>query len=148
MKYTSFQINSMSWKAWCNLMVDELNKAGFKERGYNEETRQWQNDYVPFKEVDDPTWFVLGTLTKGKELEYLKSLGLLNNGRCPMCGNRIDGNPGRFTSGYDSSFHFQVCQSCVSKGKRNSLNPANNTGCIVALLLLPWYMIKALISHI
>lgn len=84
----------------------------------------------------------MGVLRDVNALEYLKSIGLINNGRCPMCGNSIDGNPGRFTSGYNSAFHFQICQNCACHGKRASVNPANNTGCIISLLLMPWYLVK------
>lgn len=82
----------------------------------------------------------MGVLRDVNALEYLKSIGLINNGRCPMCGNSIDGNPGRFTSGYN--FHFQICQNCACHGKRASINPANNTGYIISLLLMPWYLVK------
>ena len=80
-----------------------------------------------------------------KEIEYLKSIGLLNNDRCPLCGSSIHGNPGRFTDGYNSSLHFQICQNCVSNGRRMSDNPANK-GCIIAILLLPLSLLKLSLS--
>lgn len=88
--------------------------------------------------------FFMGGIRDSKALEYLKSIGLVDNGRCPICGNMMEDNPGRFTSGYDSSFHFQICQSCARHGKRTSVNPANNSGCMLALLLFPWCAVKSL----
>ena len=129
MKYTSQQINCLSWQEWNELMAKELNNAGFKSR--------W-GDYDA---DDEPSLFIHGM--GEKEVAYLKELGLLNNGRCPQCGNVITGNPGRFTSGYNPNLHFQICQNCVSRGKRTSVNPANNAGgCMVALLMIPWHLIK------
>lgn len=87
---------------------------------------------------------ILGTVDGAPEYEHLKKVGLLNNGRCPMCGEPIYGNPGRFTSGCDYNAHFQICQNCVNKGRRTSVNPANRQGCIIALLFLPYYLIKGL----
>ena len=40
MKYTSYQIRQMSWAEWNATMANELNSAGFRCRGFNEETRK------------------------------------------------------------------------------------------------------------
>jgi len=145
MKYTSYQIRQMSWAEWNATMANELNSAGFRCRGFNEETRKWENNRDLYRaDSSDPKIFILGTVDGAKEYEYLKSIGLLNNGRCPMCGGSIDGNPARFTSGYDHNAHFQICQSCCNRGRKRSLNHANNSGCIIALLVLPWHLIKSL----
>ena len=140
MKYSSQQINNMSWQEWNEVMADELNKAGFVSRPGT----QWEH---PHEAGDEPEMFILGEVSEKNEINYLKTLGLLNNGRCPMCGNPIVGNPGRFTSGYDYDCHFQICQNCVNRGKRISVNPANtSSGCIVALLLFPIHLLKFLIG--
>lgn len=145
MKYSVQQVRQMTWQEWNETMAKELNAAGFRMRGLNPDLGRWEDDREPFKaDASDPETFVLGTLRKVKEYEYLKSIGLLNNGRCPMCGSPIYSNPGRFTSGFDSSVHFQICQNCCSKGRRTSVNPANNSGCMIALLLMPWQLIKSL----
>ena len=147
MKYSSLQVRNMTFEQWVETCVKELNSAGFRARGYNSETRKWQDNFSPYR-GGDPETFFLGELgSEVPALEYLKSIGLVNNGKCPMCGNNIEGNPGRFTSGYDSSFHFQICQNCVKRGRKMSMNPANNTGCIVSLVLIPWHLIKSVISN-
>lgn len=145
MKYTAEQVRQMSWPEWNDTMAKELNEKGFKARGYNSETQRWEDNYKSYTaDPSEPKIFILGTVDGADEIECLKRAGLLNNGRCPMCGSPIYSNPGRFTSGFDSSVNFQICQNCCNKGKRTSINPANNSGCIIALLLLPWHLIKSL----
>lgn len=145
MRYTSHQINQMTWAEWNATMAKELNKAGFKARGFNSKTRKWEDNLQPYTTTQsEPKFFILGTINSTKEIDYLKQIGLLNNGRCPMCGSPINNNPGRFTSGYDNNLHFQICQSCYNKGRKTSMNPANNNGCILTLILFPWQIIKSL----
>ncbi len=143
MKYTSFQIRQMSWHEWNNAMAMELNANGYRARGFNPDTRRWENNRDLYKaNPSDPKVFILGTVEGAEEYDCLKRAGLLNNGRCLMCGDPIYGSPGRFTSGFDSNAHFQICQNCCNKGKRSSLNPANRTGCVMSLFLLPWHLLK------
>lgn len=137
MKYTSQQINRFTWQEWNNIMYSELNNAGFN-------LSFMSNDLIARDINEDPRGFILEL--KEKEITYLKDIGLLNNGRCPMCGKPIYENPGRFTSGYNYNLHFQICQNCVSKGKRTTISPANNTGCLIAILLFPIYLIRVLIG--
>lgn len=146
MKYTSNQINAMSFLEWTESMANELNKAGYMEESIKmSEDRVPQKCRVPYS-VSEPKYFLLGSVTKAEEIEYLKSLGLLNNGRCPMCGSEIIGSPGRFTSGYDHNYHFQVCQNCVKRRKGVSVNAVSKQGCVIALLLLPWNIIKSVLN--
>lgn len=145
MKYTSTEVNRMSWSNWNETMAKELNAAGFKARGLNMELGKWEDNYEPYSsDPSSPQSFIMGPVRGAKELDYLKSIGLLNNGRCPMCGQPIVGKPGRFTSGFDYDVHFQICQNCAHQGKKTSINPANNKGCMMALILLPYYLIKGM----
>lgn len=147
MKYTTEQVRQMSWAEWNDTMAKELNEAGFRARGFNPEIGRWEDNREPYKaDSSDPKIFILGIVEGAAEYEYLKRVGLLNNGRCPMCGEPIYGNPGRFTFGDDHNAHFQICQNCVNKGRRTSINPANNSGCMLAIILLPWYFVKSLFS--
>ena len=146
MKYSAEQVKEMSYAQWMESIAQELNDAGFKARGYNPEIGKHQDNYAPYEVGGDPDLFFMGTLRDVKALEYLKEIGLVNNGRCPLCGNVFVESPGRFTSGYDPDFHFQICQSCVSKGKKYSVNPMSNSGCLVSLLFLPWNLIRSLLE--
>lgn len=146
MRYTSEQINKMSWQEWNETMAEELNRKGFKAHVVKiDEHGALSKGLGDYEAGDDPKLFVLGTIEDSEAISYLKDIGLLNNGRCPMCGGPIHGNPGRFTSGYDSNFHFQICQNCVnSKGGMRRVVPASGGGCLVALILFPWYLVKYL----
>lgn len=150
MKYSASEVNAMSWQEWCETMADELNKAGYKRRGRDPETGQWVDNIASY-EAGDPRSFILGEVEGAEEIEYLKSLGLLNNGRCPMCGKPIYGHPGRFTNGFNPDMHFQICQDCVNQGRRTQqalgLAP-RNSGCLVGLLLLPLNVIAGMVKMI
>lgn len=141
MTYKSSDICGMTWQEWNEAMAEELNKAGFKDKAFD--GQKWTKT-GKYDAGDDPKLFVLGTIEDANAITYLKDIGLLNNGRCPMCGEPIIGKPGRFTSGYDPNFHFQICQNCVnSRGGMRRSTPQSG-GCLVALLLLPWELMKAL----
>lgn len=142
MKYTSEQINKMSWQEWNETMAEELNQKGFKTKEFNSDEHRWEKT-GKYKAGDDPRFFVLGTIEDSDAISYLKNVGLLNNGRCPMCGAPINNNPGRFTSGYDQSYHFQICQNCAkSRGGLKKRTSMSESGCIVAQILIPWYLLK------
>ena len=134
----------MSWQEWNEAMANELNKKGFKAKEFNSSEHRWTKT-GQYDAGNDPKLFVLGTIEDSEAISYLKDIGLLNNGRCPICGGRINGNPGRFTSGYDQNYHFQICQNCVkSRGGMRKSAPSSGSGCIIALLLFPWHLIKNL----
>ncbi len=135
MEYSKESILAMSWQQWTEVMAMELNKKGFKADGIN-------GTKMPF-DGKDPKLFILGELgsQSREEINYLKEIGLLNNGRCPMCGNQIKGEPGRFTSGYDSQSHFQICQDCVGSRGRGKVSWLDQIyiqgGCLTTILLTP-----------
>lgn len=144
MKYTSEQINSMSWHEWNQTMAKELNDAGFRTMEYQQVKKNvYKNadNALYFTLEDSPELFILGAVYKSPELDYLKRLGLLNNGRCPMCGNKISRNTGLFTYSLNPAVNFEICHSCVKKWKRISMSQ-NNYGCLIALLLFPYHLLK------
>lgn len=79
MKYTSEQINKMSWQEWNETMAEELNRKGFKAKEFNSDEHRWTKTgkYVA---GDDPKLFVLGAIEDSEAISYLKDIGLLNNG--------------------------------------------------------------------
>ena len=143
MKYTAKEIREMSWQQWNDTMAKELNLKGFKAKEFNKEVGRWTKT-GKYSAGDEPELFVLGTIDDSHAISYLKDIGLLNNGRCPMCGTPIYGNPGRFTSGYNPDYNFQICQNCVSTHGGTRKNPVQSGGCVVALLLFPWWLLKNL----
>ena len=87
MKYSSEQVRRMSWAEWNDTMAKELNEAGFRARGYNPDLGRWEDNRELYTaDPTEPKIFILGTVDGATEFEHLKSVGLLNNGRCPMCG--------------------------------------------------------------
>lgn len=142
MKYSSYEVKSMSWHEWNKTMAKELNTAGFRAKGFNSKLGKWQDNYCLYEATTDPSDFILGEVDGTKEINYLKSIGLLNNGRCPFCGKQITGSPARFTSGKDHNMHFQICKSCCDIGMSTSFQTPNNTGCLLAIVMLPIQLIK------
>ena len=124
-KYSSHEINSLSRQEWNELIAKELNQKGFRKREYI--NGDWVNTGLYSADYDTDKFFY--GIAKPKEIEYLKEVGLLNNGRCPHCGNPIHGNPGTFTYG---NLNYHVCHSCTSKGVNRQ-----RTACVIGLLSLP-----------
>ena len=110
--YSSSYINSISWLEWNNIMAKELNDGGFKRSRWDSSKGSYER--VQFVTcAENPQSFILGEVSKYEEIEFLKNKKLLNNGRCPKCGNPIIGNPCRFTSGKDNRINYHICQSCA-----------------------------------
>lgn len=146
MKYSTEEINSMSYREWMETIAKELNEAGFKGEGYNAATGRFMKNVAPY-EVQDIGTFFLGAINDAQAMDYLKSIGLVNNGRCPMCGAVIKGTPSRFTDGMNPNLNFHICSSCRKEGQRMSINPANNSGCMLAFVLFPWNIIKNIFTN-
>lgn len=143
MKYTKEKLATMSYVEWMKAIAEELNAAGFKTSGYSKENGRFMNNIAPY-EVHNANYFFMGAINDPKAMDYLKSIGLVNNGRCPMCGGEIKGLPSTFTCGNNPNLNFQICSSCRKEGERISLNPAQNSGCLLALALIPWHLVKSL----
>ena len=117
-----------------SLMSKELNNKGF---------RVTFKDGDGFKEYEyDPDEYMLeGAVVRDTNaLNYLKQIGLLNNGRCPRCGAIID-NTYSFTSGLNLKASFSICENCYNKGREFQMltNPksSSNGGCLsVALIVI------------
>ena len=156
MKYSSDYINSLSFEDYLKLMAKELNENGFEEKGIG-----------AFRVYDDPVMkrhFMMGVVDNPKALEFLRSIGLLDNGRCPTCGAPM--NTGTRFCWYDRRFpnhKFSLCYGCHESrfhGDGHSLNgttkpvpsqinsnsQATGSGCIVAFLLLPYHWLATLLS--
>lgn len=140
MKYSTEEVNNMSYQEWMETIAKELNEAGFKGDGYSETTGQFIKNAAPYK-VRNISTFFMGAINDSNAMDYLKSIGLVNNGHCPMCGAVIKGAPSRFTSGMNPNLNFHICSSCRREGQRISINPSNS-GCMLAFILLPWHIIK------
>ena len=85
-KYDTFDISSLTLYEFNKLMALELNKAGFKNRvkknGVIEEC-----SYEPDEHMLD-----LSVISDISAVNYLKVIGLLDNGKCPRCGYPMPSN--------------------------------------------------------
>ena len=83
MKYSKDDLNNLLYKEYILLIAEELNNNGF--------TRDNGNKYEVGTDIDGnfvsdfSRGFVL-SLKDEKAIEFLKGIGLLNNGRCPLTG--------------------------------------------------------------
>lgn len=144
--YYSSEIKSLSWYEYNKLMADELNENGFE--CYIDPLNEGR--FVVYKpDLHSPTYPLVNLLSRKIQLDFLIQKGLINNGRCPQCGKDIRANDiGKYTytDGTYKSVTYHICKDCYREGMHMSLNPAQQKGCIVALLLMPYNMICTLMS--
>lgn len=100
MKYTRSQVRDMSPMEYWEAMCQELKKAGFQGQRGNRPP----HDYEPFDAV-----FGGDIVFNLDAVHYLQNMGLLDNGKCPMCGIRED------AVNYALSYHKQE-KTVRSKG--------------------------------
>lgn len=135
-KYNYSEIEKIGYRPFIRLMVKELNDNNIKPRAYTE---------FLYDEDDPEASFMGGIVENYNAVEFLKEIGLLNNGICPMCGRRpIDGKY-TFTSGSNRDIKFSICKGCYRIGNQNSLNPDNKEGCFIATLCYGDYNSKEVI---
>lgn len=90
------------YQKYLALLCEKLNEKGFKDRG---------EDYIVGPYIMD------GAIMRDlKAVDYLKSIGLLDNGVCPRCGKRINYTHLVFTGPNGAS--YSLCQDCYEKGQR------------------------------
>lgn len=128
-KYLTEDILDLSYVQWVTKMCDELNKAGIKRLNYD----------IEF-EYDK---FILRgqILHNAKALNYLKEIGLIDNGRC-ICGNPYDDNKYTVSSYKNKDLTVYICKDCHMGGteyqrKLNTvMNPQNSSksGCMSSVV--------------
>lgn len=135
-KYTYSEIEKIGYHPFIKLMVKELNDNNIKHR----------NNSEFYFDEDNPEVTFLGSIVDSiYALEFLKKIGLVDNGICPMCGRRpIDGKY-TFTDGQNKNIKFNICKGCFTVGSQNSLNPNNKEGCFIATLCYGGYNSKEVI---
>lgn len=152
MKYTSEYINSLSFTDYLELMAKELNENGFRE---TDGTPYEVYDYLPKNAL------MLDAFEDDKALGFLRSQGLIENGRCPFCGAPMSVYKYYWSDRRNPSKKVYVCygcnksngrgdghsmDGCPSGAPRNtSASTSNNSGCMVALLMLPFLLVKTIL---
>ena len=149
MKYTSEYIKSLSFLDYLELMARELNENGYK---VTDGSDYKVYDYLPKNAL------MLNVLEDPNAMIFLKSQGLLENGRCPTCGAPM--STGQRYYWFDRRYpsrKLYLCYGCHEShfhGDGHSLDgcpsgaPSENssgTGCLLSLLLLPVFLIKVML---
>lgn len=126
MKYSSVDLSNLLYKDYVLLIADELNRNGFKCDGKKYEVgTNIDGDFVSNFSVG----FVLSIKDKAA-IEFLKDIGLLNNGRCPLTGLMISPTTKiSFTSEENSSISYDVSSAWQDGSKKNR-------GCIVSPIVI------------
>lgn len=118
MKYSREDIELLMYKDYILLMAEELNNNGFTDNGKRYEVGTNVNgNFVS----DFSRGFILA-LKDQKATDFLKEIGLLNNGRCPLTGLMISSaSKTTFTSEYNSSITYDISSTWLeyTKTKRN-----------------------------
>ena len=121
MKYSSEDLGNMSYSLWMETIAKELNAAGYTTRGFKNEGERIVPGNVPY-EVYDVNTFFEGAISDPKAMDYLKSIGLINNKRCPVCGSLIKGSPSQYTYSLNPGLNYHICSSCRREGQSYSLH--------------------------
>jgi hypothetical protein len=129
MKYSSNFINNLSFNDYLELIVKELNDNGYRRLSHGKK-------YEYTIDINDPasrTLFIYG-IEDIEALNYLKNIGLINNGRCPICGSRMSSNQYTYTNRYNSAITFSICQNCCNSHGRGNIS--QNAGCMLNLIIV------------
>lgn len=118
MMYSKEDLNNLTYKDYILLMAEELNNNGFTDNGKKYEVSTDVNgNFVS----DLFRAFVLSMEDKGA-VDFLKGIGLLNNGRCPLTGLMYSqSSKTSYTSEYNSSINYDINRKWFeyTKVKRN-----------------------------
>ena len=139
MKYSEDDLRQMTYKDYILLMAEELNNNGFTHNDGNK-YEVGTNVYGDFVS-DFSIGFVL-SLTDKRAIEFLKEIGLLNNGRCPLTGLMLsDRTKTIYTSSEapNISYDINAAWNEHTKIKRN-------WGCLISIPIIVVGIIMGVIS--
>jgi hypothetical protein len=111
-KFSPQELDILGLEGYLTLIASELNKAGFREHHkFNGQVEEYS--YTP----DD---FMLdgAIINDISALNYLKEIGVLNNGKCPRCGKSIPNNNYTFTNYKNLNASYAICFDCHDNGVR------------------------------
>lgn len=118
MKYSKEDLNELTYKDYILLMAEELNSNGFTDNGKSYEVSTDVNgNFVS----DFFRAFVLSIKDK-EAIDFLKEVGLLDNGRCPLTGLMLSSSTKTiFTSDHNPDIKYDINRMWLeyTKVKRN-----------------------------
>lgn len=134
LKYNREQVKAMSGKEYEYAMCKELNDAGFKS--------EFHGEYYEYKPSEDT--FGGNIVFDANAVSFLKQIGLINNGKCPMCSIREDEQQFLLRN-QRSGATYHVCKTCY---KRYASQEQAKRGCacclglFVIIAIIIWSIIK------
>ena len=129
MKYSEDDLSQMTYKDYILLMAEELNSNEFTHNDGSkyEVGTNIDGDFVSGFSIG----FVLSLKDK-KAIEFLKKIGLLNNGRCPLTGLMLfDETRTIYTSNDASDISYDIHTAWNEYTKRN-----RNWGCLISIPII------------
>lgn len=133
-KYTREHVKAMTPDQYESTICKELNDAGFRQE-FNGELSEYQPDESTFGGA---------IIFDNKAVDYLKSIGLIDNGKCPMCSVKEDELEYRLQSPH-SGATYHVCRSCYKQYARQE-REKRACGCcliiVVVIALAIWGIVK------
>lgn len=128
MKYSRNDLNHLLYKDYILLIAEELNKNGFTdENGKRYEVETVSGNFVSNFSVN----FILSIKDK-EAIEFLKGIGLLNNGRCPLTGLMLnDKTKTLYSSEHDSNINYEI-----STALDKYINMRRNWGCLISFFII------------
>lgn len=134
MKYSKEQVKAMSQAEYESAICKELYEAGFKGKFQDEEF-----EYEP-----DESTFGGAIVFDPNAVEYLRTIGLVDNGKCPMCSMRED-ELGYKLQNQQSGAIYHVCKSCYkqyAQQERAKRGCGCYLGILIIFIILVWGIIK------
>lgn len=135
-KYTRDQVKAMTQDEYESAICDELNAAGYRSE-FHGKLLEYEPDEATFggSIVFDP-----------EAVNYLKQIGLLDNGKCPMCSVREDDLVYKLQNQHSGAV-YHVCKSCYKQYAQQE-RAKRGLGCclctIVIIGLIIWGIVKIL----
>lgn len=137
MKYSREELKSMSSAQYTNVLCKELNDAGFKVMYNNGST-------APFV----PSWdvFELSIAENAQAVQYLRELGLIDNGKCPLCTIHEDNLQYRQRNPKSGEW-YHICKSCYQRSeKKNRIIKGCNSSCCLGMIAVLSMIIYILVK--
>lgn len=140
MQYSRNDLDNLLYKDYILLIAKELNENGFRDaQGKEHEvSTNVHGDFVS----DFSRGFVL-SINDPKAIEFLKQVGLLNNGRCPLTGLMLSpATTMTYTSEYGSNIQYDINKKWLDYTKEKK-----NWGCFISLAVLVIAIIVGIINE-
>ena len=134
MKYAREQVKAMTQDEYESAICKELNDAGFMHEFHGE-----QLEYYP-----DESTFGGSIVFDPEAVNYLKRVGLLDNGKCPMCSVREDDLMYKLQNQHSGAI-YHVCKSCYKQYARQEQEKRAKGCCLIVIILIAlviWGLVK------